>query len=170
MYEEERVLEDSQQSPEEKLEGVYQERLQEELELARAAWEQEAELRIAKARMDAEKLARMTGEERRQHEWDEREKHLEEREKALEVRELRQEALRLMEQKKLPAVLVDAVNCSDRGEMEKGVKALEQAFFAAVSQAVEERMRGTVPQAGQMKGKSDMTDDEYYESRFHMGR
>ena len=49
-----------------------------------------------------------------------------------------------------------------REEIEKAVAALEQAFRAAVTEAVEARLQGDAPRAGVLRSLNEMDDPDYY--------
>ena len=118
------------------------------LQTAQDKWQKDAEARIQAAKTEAEKLARMTAEQKAEHERQEREKSLADRETALTVRELRAQAAETLAQKGLPAALLDVLAYSDADKCASSIDAAEKAFRAAVQTGVEERMKGTPPIKG----------------------
>lgn len=124
------------------------------LQTAQDKWQKDADARILAAKTEAEKLARMTAEQKAEHERQEREKSLADRETALTVRELRAQAAETLSQKGLPAALLDVLAYSDADKCAASIDAAEKAFRAAVQTGVEERMKGTPPIKGAGGGAS----------------
>lgn len=125
------------------------------------------EAKLKAALDEAVRVSAMSPEEKAAHNVEGRLKGLEEREKALERREMRAEALEKLAAIGLPAGLADAVNCEDRGSMERSIQALDGAFREAVRLAVEERLRGAAPAAGAsaQDAGDDLDDADYYRLR-----
>lgn len=134
------------------------------LETAKAKWEQEAEAKIAEARTEAEKLAKMTLEQKAQHERDQRDKELAEREAALTRRELRAEAAAARSEKGLPIKLLESVNLSNADTTKSSLEAVEKAFRAAVQAGVDDRLKSTTPKTG-----ANMTDNYTQKQRVALG-
>ena len=80
------------------------------LETARGKWAQETERKIERACAEAERLARMSGEERMAHDFAQREAELAQREQSIVRRELRAQAARMLSERSLPPELADALN------------------------------------------------------------
>ena len=124
--------------------------------LARA--QRDADQQIARARSEgraeAERLARMTETERREHDERavrERERELSSREAELQRRELRAEAIDMLALRGLPRELEQLLNYADADACAQSVEALEKAFRGAVQKGVDERInrsRGPLPSAG----------------------
>jgi hypothetical protein len=115
------------------------------LETAKAKWQQEAEAKIAEAKTEAEKLAKMTLEQKAQHEREQREKALADREAALSLRELKAQAATTLAEKGLPKELLDSLSYADADTCQKSIDAVESAFRTAVQAGVEERLKGKEP-------------------------
>lgn len=137
-------------------------RISRALETARGKWAQETERRIERARAEAEKLARMSGEERMAHDLALREAALNEREGAIARRELRAEAAKLIAERRLPPELADALCYESAESVNASLDAAERAFQSAVQCGVEERMRGRLPAAARSARNGDVSDAEYY--------
>ena len=112
-----------------------------------ASERKKAEAAVAQARQEAEALAQMTAEQRAEHQMTERETALVAREDALKKREIHAEAVRLLQEKGLPAGLADALEYADAQSMSLAIEQLEKAFRAALQQGIEERMKGMAPAA-----------------------
>lgn len=113
------------------------------LETAREKWEKEATERET----EAAKLAKMTAEQKAEHERQKRENDLAKREADLNRRELRATAAQSLSEKGLPTALLDCLNYQDAESCNKSIDTIETAFRAAVQRGVEERMKGTTPTA-----------------------
>ncbi len=112
-----------------------------------ASERKKAEAAVAQARQEAEQLSQMTAEQRAEHQMTERETALAAREDALKRREIHAEAVRLLQEKGLPAELADALEYADAQSMSLAIEQLEKAFRAALQQGIEERMKGMAPAA-----------------------
>ena len=112
-----------------------------------ASERKKAEAAVAQARQEAETLAQMTAEQRAEHQMTERETALTAREDARTRREIHAEAVRLLQEKGLPAELADALEYADEQSMSLAIEQLEKAFRAALQQGIEERMKGMAPAA-----------------------
>ena len=97
---------------------------------------------------EAEKLARMTKEEKAQYLTQKHEKELANREAQITRRELMAEAKNSMTEKGLPLSLADVLNYTDADACNKSIAAVEKAFNAAVQAAVEEKLKGSTPPKG----------------------
>lgn len=92
---------------------------------------------------EAEKLAKMTKEEKNNYMQQKREKELTEREAAITRKELMAEAKNTLAGKSLPTVLAEVLNYADAEACNKSIDAVEKAFRAAVQAGVEERLKGS---------------------------
>ena len=134
------------------------------LETARNKWAQETKQKVERAREEAERLARMSGEERMAHDFAQREAALTEREQKIVRRELRAEAARMLSERALPMELMDALNYESAEQVNLSMDAAEKAFKQAVQSGIEERMRGDAPSIARSGKVSSLSDDEYYRS------
>lgn len=111
------------------------------LENAKAKWQAMTDDKLS----EAEKLAKMTKEEKAEYMHQKREKELSDREMAITRKELMAEAKNTLAEKKLPAGLAEVLNYTDADSCSKSISAVEKAFRAAVEAAVEERLKGGKP-------------------------
>ena len=132
------------------------------LETARGKWAQETKQKIERARVEAERLARLSGEERMAHDFAQREAELSQREMNIVRRELRAEAARMLSERALPMELMEALNYESREQVNLSMDAAENAFRQAVQQGIEERMRSQPPIVSRSGRSGDLSDDEYY--------
>lgn len=94
---------------------------------------------------EAEKLAKMTKDEKQDYLNKKHEKELADREKAITRRELAAEAKNTLAEKKLPVSLADVLVYTDADSCNKSIEAVEKAFTEAVAAAVEEKLKGGEP-------------------------
>lgn len=94
---------------------------------------------------EAEKLAKMTKEEKAEYLHKKQEKELEDREAAVTRKELMAEAKNTLAEKHLPVSLADVLNYTNADECNKSITAVEKAFQEAVEAAVNERLKGGKP-------------------------
>ena len=105
---------------------------------------------------EAAKLAKMNAEEKAKYAAQKREEELSARETAIQKKELRFEALNILEEKKLPAKLVDCVDLTSAETSKASIEALQAAWTEALTAAVNERLRSNVPP--QFSGGNNPTD------------
>ena len=131
-------------------------RLGKAIETARGKWQEETERRVGEARTEAEKLARMTEEQRAKHEREQREKNMADRERAVTLRELKAEAYSMLAERDLPKELAEVLNYTDADSCKASQDAVEKAFRTSVQSGVESRMRGTTPKTGGNNGNTQL--------------
>lgn len=106
---------------------------------------------------EAEKLAKMTKEEKAEYQRKQQEKSLAEREAAVTRKELMAEAKNTLAEKKLPVGLAEVLNYTDADACNKSITAVEKAFQAAVEAAVQEKLKGgNPPKKAPESGDSDL--------------
>ena len=94
---------------------------------------------------EAEKLAKMTKEEKAQYLQQKHEKELADREADITRRELMAQAKVTLAEKELPVGLADVLVYTDADSCNKSIAAVEKAFQEAVQKAVEEKLKGGKP-------------------------
>lgn len=104
---------------------------------------------------EAEKLSKMTKEEKAQYLAQKHEKELADREASITKRELMAEAKNTLTEKKLPLGLAEILNYTDAESYKSSMAAVEKAFQEAVEAAVEEKLKGGKPP----KKAGDQGDD-----------
>lgn len=97
---------------------------------------------------EADKLAKMTKEEKAAYQLQKQKKELSEREAAITRKELMAEAKNTLAEKKLPVSLSEVLNYSDADSCKNSIEAVEKAFQVAVEKAVEEKLKGGKPPKG----------------------
>ena len=143
----------------------FQEQIDEKLE----KWLSQAEQRLTAAQGEAiaenERIARMTPDEREEHDLSLREAEIERRERELVKRELQAEAAEMLKSRGLPVALAEVLDFSGRDQCLKSVDIIDKAFRAAVKAAVDERLRQSHVDLIRNNSAADaesMSDEEYY--------
>ena len=94
---------------------------------------------------EAEKLAKMTKEEKAQYMQLKREKELTDREAAITRKELMAEAKNTLASDGLPQELAEVLDYSDADTCKKSMEKVKEVFQRAVETAVEEKLKGGKP-------------------------
>lgn len=134
-------------------------RVQKALGTAKEKWEALMDNKLS----EAEKLAKMTKEEKAQYQQLKQEKELKDREAAITRRELMAEAKNTLAEKKLPVGLAEVLNYADADSCSKSMEAVEKAFQEAVQAAVEEKLKGGPPPK-KAPGKEEMDLEKQVEN------
>lgn len=130
-------------------------------------------------RSEAEKLAKMTEDQRIEHERQRAEQAAKDRETALATREaeitrreLRAAAIDTLAQKGLPRGLEAILNYADADACNASIDAVEKVFREAVQEGVNERLRASgVPlRSGSNNDYSRMSDADYYAATYKPGK
>lgn len=126
--------------------------------LAKAKTDHEAE--IAAARSEAEKLAKMTADEKAKFEFEQREQKVEEKEKAIAIRELKVETLKTLSEKSIPQEVLELVLADNAENTAKKIDTFKTVFDKAVQAAVEERLSGKSPSLGNGNTATTAADEQ----------
>lgn len=133
------------------------------IETAKGKWQEDFNGTLETKIAEAQKLAKMTAEEKAKFEKEKAEKELQTRIAEVTRRELKAEAKEELQHDGFPAELAESLIYTDAESCKKSLEAVKTAFNAAVEKAVNDKLKGSVPKAG--KGAVDfdsMTDEEYY--------
>ena len=138
-----------------KHQAEFDRRVQKALETAKGNWEKDKAAEMEAAKQEAARLAKMTADEKAEHERQKREKDLTDREKAVTVRELKAEALSILAEKGLPSGLADVLDYADADKCKASIEAVEKAFQQSVEASVNEKLKGKPPKGGGGDGGMD---------------
>ena len=130
--------------------------MSEAIKSERAKWEADSKTKIDEAKTEAEKVAKMTAEQKAKYAEDKRLAELEKREKDITTRELRATAHETLAEKGLPKDLIDILNYTDAESCNKSIEAVERAFQSAVQKAVNEKLRGKQDPRGGQSGQDSV--------------
>lgn len=125
-------------------------RVQKAINKAVSKREQEWQNSLDDKLTEAEKLAKMTKEQKAEYMTQKKEKELSEREAELNRKELKAEAKVTLAEKKLPVGLSELLDYTSADNCNKSIDALEKAFNEAVEAAVQDKIKGstTLKKAG----------------------
>lgn len=124
-------------------------RVAQALKTAREKWNKEKEQELS----EAERLAKMTAEQKAQHEREKAEKKLAQREADVTRRELMAEAKATLASKGLPVELADTLTYTNADACSASMEIVEKAFQTAVTKAVDARLKQPAPKAGTTGGQ-----------------
>lgn len=132
-------------------------RVSKALETAKANWEKDVAKRIAAERADAEKLAKMSVEERAAEEKKQQQAEYD-RERAEFMRERAVfNTAKLLSSEGLPAEFAEMLAADSEEKTKAGIESFKDAFNKAVERSVEEKLKGK-PFAGSGKDKPEPAD------------
>ena len=123
----------------------------EQLAKAQAKWEQEFKKREELAKKEAERLSKLSDDERAKAELENTRKELEKQKADFEREKLKYEAAKVLSQRNLPVDFVDYLIGGDNESTLENIKTFEKKFNKAVEDAVTAKLKGKAPQAS---GKS----------------
>lgn len=110
-----------------------------------------------KAVSEAERLAKLSTEERAAEEARVREENLTKREAEITRRELRAQALEDLASQQMPAELADLLDYADADACSESIKKIKGIWSKAVQKGVEARVKGSAPKAGDSKAAAPKT-------------
>jgi monoamine oxidase len=152
-----------------KLQAEADKRVTEALKTAKGNWQKEYEQKIQHERKEAERLARLS-EEERQKELDEKYKNeLSKREKDLFKKEMKLEAVNILSNKKLPVSFADMVIGDSAEDTHERIGAFEKAFKEAVESEVNTRIRGSKPVGGTQQANQPFDMNQFIRGQIRRG-
>ena len=128
-----------------KNQAEFDRRVAKALETSRTKMQADIEAKMAEARTEAEKMAKMNAEQKAQYERDKQAKELADREAAITKRELMATAKEQLAEKGLPTSLSSVLNYASAEECTASIDAVGKAFQEAVEKAVNDRLAGGKP-------------------------
>lgn len=109
---------------------------------------------------EADKLRNMDEEQKRQYEFEQREKALEEKEREFSLMENKIECNKILNERGLPIDFVGYVVAEDADTMMENINSFEKAFKAAVADAVNNKLQKKTPSGGTTSQKG-MTKESF---------
>ncbi|WP_179286721.1 DUF4355 domain-containing protein [Megasphaera elsdenii] len=140
--------ETSDSQTKENQEADVQQRIDDALAKAKARWEKEYQQKAAKAKKEAERLSKLSEEERAKEEQETMKKELEAKEKELNRKELKLEMVKVLSDRKIPVEFMDYLIADDNESTMDRIKTFDKQFKKAVEAAVNEKLKGKAPKAG----------------------
>ena len=116
-----------------------------QLAKAQAKWEAEFKKREELAKKEAERLSKLSEDERAQAELENTRKELEQQKAEFEREKLKYEAAKVLSQRNLPVEFVDYLIGGDNETTLENIKTFEKKFNKAVEDAVTAKLKGKAP-------------------------
>ena len=121
----------------------YEQRIAAAIEAKKAEWEANSQNKIDEALTEAEKLAKMTKEQKEKYEFDKQKQELDAREAEMNRRELKATGIDKLREDNLPVGLIDVMNLSDAESFNKSYETVKEIFKTELEAAINEKLRGT---------------------------
>lgn len=128
-------------------------RVTQALETSRVKWEKEYQEKLEKEKTEAQKLAKMSADERAKAEFEKKEAELQKREKEIIKKELQAQARDELSEKGLPSILVDLLNYDSADTVKESMDSIAKIWEEAVQRGVSERIKGDKPLPGAQENK-----------------
>ena len=113
----------------------------------KAEIEAERKKREAEAKREAERLSKLSDDERKKAEIETKSRELEEKEAAFEREKLKYEAAKVLGQRGLPVEFTEYLIDEDNAKTLDRIKTFEKQYRKAIEDAVNERLKGKAPTA-----------------------
>lgn len=121
----------------------FQKRVAEAIKAEKMNWEANSQNKIDEALTEAEKLAKMTKEQKEKYEFDKQKQALEAREAEMNRRELKATGIDKLREDNLPVGLIEVMDLSDAESFNKSYEAVKEIFKTELEAAINEKLRGT---------------------------
>jgi len=112
---------------------------------------EEMEEKIRQEREEAERLAQLSEKEKEKEMLEKQKKEIEKRERELKHKELLSDTKDILYEKGIPTKFADVLVKDDAETTHKAINEFEQEWRDAIEKAVEERLRGRTPRAGESR-------------------
>ena len=116
-----------------------------------ANYKKQLEIATAAAKKEAQKLEKMSEDERQQAELENARKELETKERELKRKEIELEMVSVLTQRGIPVSFMNYFITEDNEETLERIKTFEKAYKAEIEKAVNERLKGKAPAASSAK-------------------
>ncbi|CAM2078898.1 MAG: DUF4355 domain-containing protein [uncultured Clostridium sp.] len=121
----------------------FQKRVAEAIKTEKLNWEANSQNKIEEALTEAEKVAKMTKEQKEKYEFDKQKEALEVREAEMNRRELKATGIDKLREDNLPVGLIEVMNLSDAESFNKSYETVKEIFKTELEAAINEKLRGT---------------------------
>lgn len=134
-------------------------RVTEALKTSRAKWEKEYKEKLEKEKKEAERLSKLSADEREKEILKQKEEELEEKEQAIRLRELQLDTIEILAEENLPVGFAEFLIKDNAETTNDNIKKFKKEWQKAISNAVDERIKGKSPKLPETKLKSNQIDD-----------
>lgn len=121
----------------------FQKRVAKAIKAEKINWEANSQNKIDEALTEAEKLAKMTKEQKEKYEFDKQKEALEAREAEMNRRELKATGIDKAREDNLPVGLIEIMDLSDAESFNKSYETVKEIFKTELEAAINEKLRGT---------------------------
>ena len=134
-------------------------RVTEALKTSRAKWEKEYKEKLEKEKKEAERLSKLSADEREKELLKQKEQELAEKEQAIRMKELHLYTIEILSEENLPVGFAEFLIGEDAETTNDNIKKFKEEWQKALSNAVDERIKGKSPKLPETKLKSNQIDD-----------
>ncbi len=138
----------TQEEFDKKLQSETDKRVQEALKTAQAKWEKDVEGKLEQARTEAERLAKLSADEKKAEEDKQRAKELADKDRELTMRELQLGAIDELNKRKLPVSFAKMLLGDTAEHTLEKITAFEKEYKEAIDAEVTARTKGRTPDKG----------------------
>ncbi len=146
---EEETIELTQEELNKKIESETDKRVEQALQTHREKWQKEEKKKIEKARADAERLAKLSQEEREKEQLKQKEEEYNQKERDLHQREMKLAAIDILAEEKLPVTFADQLIGDSVDDTYDRITKFKKAWNDAVEDEVKDRLKGQIPDTGE---------------------
>ena len=132
-------------------EAEVQRRIDEALASAKVKWEKDYKRKAEAAKKEAERLSKLSDDERAKAELESSRKELEAKEQELKKKELKLEMVKVLSDRKIPVEFMDYLIAEDSEGTMSRITTFEKAYKKAIENGVNEKLKGKAPKAGAQK-------------------
>lgn len=133
-------------------------RVTEALKTARAKWEKEYKEQLEKEKKEAERLSKLSAEEREKELLKQKEEELAEKERAIRMKELHLDTIEVLAEEGLPVGFAEFLIKDDAETTNENIKKFKKEWQKALSNAVDERIKGKSPRLSEGLGGQPKTE------------
>ena len=134
-------------------------RVTEALKTSRAKWEKEYKEKLEKEKKEAERLSKLSADEREKELLKQKEEELAEKEKAIRLKELHLDTIEILSEENLPVGFAEFLIKDDAETTNDNIKEFKKEWQKALSNAVDERIKGKSPKLPETKLENNQIQD-----------
>lgn len=144
-----------------KLQSETDKRVSQAIKTAQEKWQTEYEAKLEKEKSEAQRLAQMSEEDKRQEELSKREKELADRENRIKNLELESQAKSEMSSNGLPVEFTNYVMGETAEQVKANITTFKSQWETAIEKAVNERLQGTTPKTATKQSNGGITKEQF---------
>lgn len=148
----------SQADVDKMLQSEADKRVTEALKTAQAKWEEDLKKRIDDERKEAEKLAKMTAQEKAEAQLKKDREEFEKQRQELQRERMEIETRKILRSEELDENFAPFLMNGDADATKTNIDTFKKAFVAAVEEGVKKQLKGKTPSAGEQKSATQMEE------------